>query len=123
MAAVNTLVLKNNADVNVNYYPVLVRTGDEIAWVDRTQGTLALQSKARLYYKETQTTRRVSGKVTVPYVDTFNPEKNHTLIGSFEFVVPLNASAIDRTEIRKRVVAMIADAVITAAVDNGETPW
>lgn len=123
MSAVANLVLKNASDVNVNYYPFLVRTGDEVAWVDRTASTLNEQSKARLFFKESATTRRVSGKITLPYVDTFNAEKTHTAIANFEFVLPLNANATTRTEIRKRLVAMIADAVITAAVENGETPW
>jgi hypothetical protein len=38
-------------------------------------------------------------------------------------VCPLVATLAERQEVRARVASLIADAIVTAAVDNGETPW
>lgn len=122
MAAATTLVLKNNADVLVNYYPVVVRTGEEAKYVDRTQGVLALQPAAVLQYKETATHRHVSGKVTFPVANATTGALT-TSYGNFAFSLVKEHSSTDRLDVRKRLAAMIADAVVTAAVDNGETPW
>lgn len=122
MAAAANLVLKNNADVNVTYYPIVVKTGEEAVYVDRTSGVLALQSRASLFYRENANTRIVQGKVTYPVLDATNNIVD-TEIGTFEYRIPKKLSATDRLDIRKRLAAFIADAVVTAAVDNGETPW
>jgi hypothetical protein len=122
MAAAGTLVLKNNADVNVNYYPIRIQTGSEAGYVDRTQGVLALQPKATLFYRENKTTRIVSGKVTFPVLDASTGVVN-TGLGTFEYRIPFILGATDRLDVRKRLAAMIADALTTAAVDNGETAW
>lgn len=124
MAAVGNLILKDQVDANVTYYPVLVRTGDEVVYVDRTESLLALQSKARFTIKETATVRQVTGKVTLPYtVDMFNTTTFNQAMGGFNFVLPNNMSAIQRTKIRKLLIAALSDAVTTALCDNGESPW
>lgn len=123
MAAAGNLILKNNADVNVTYYPFKVLTGDTAAYVDRTNGVLAAQSVASLFFKQSATTRKVSGKVTYPVLNATTGELSHTLLGTFELIAPLVATATERLEIRKRVAAMIADAIVSSALDNGETPW
>jgi CRISPR/Cas system-associated exonuclease Cas4 (RecB family) len=122
MATATTLVLKNNADVNVNYYPIVVKTGEYAKYVDRTQGVLALQPTAALAYSETSKDRRVSGVITYP---TLNATTGliETSYGRFEYTLVKNQSSTDRLETRKRLGAMIADAITSAAVDNGETPW
>lgn len=123
MAAAANLVLKNNADVNVTYYPFLINTGSEAGYVDRTSGTLAAQSKAKLFFKESATTRKVSGKITFPVLNATTGVVSHTLLGTFEIVCPLIATATERLDIRKRLTAMVADAIVGSAVDSGETPW
>jgi len=122
MSAAGTLVLKNNADVNVNYYPVKVRTGEYASYVDLTQGVLALQPSAALAFSETDTTRKVSGTVVWPTLNAATGiiEKSY---GKFEYTILKTQSATDRLDLRKRLAAFIIDAVATAAVDNGETPW
>lgn len=122
MAAAATLVLKNAADVNVNYYPVKISTGEYAGYVDRTQGVLALQPFASLKYSESATQRKVSGKVTYPIKDAVTGVID-TAYGEFSFVLPKVHVLADRQETRKRVSALIIDAITVAAVDNGETPW
>lgn len=122
MAAATTLVLKNDADVNVNYYPIVVKTGEEAQYVDRTQGVLLLQPKAVLKYRETATHRHVSGKVVFPVLNATTGITTNSY-GNFEYTLVKEHSSTDRTNVRKRLAALIADAIVTAAVDNGETPW
>lgn len=122
MATATTLVLKNAAAVNVNYNPIRIITGQEAAYVDRTQGVLALQPKASLFFKESDVTRTVSGKVTYPVKDAVTSVID-TCIGKFELRLPMKLALVDRQEARARLAAMIADAIVTSAVDNGETPW
>lgn len=122
MAAAATLVLKNNADVNVNYYPVKIKTGEYASYVDRTQGVLALQPFASLTYKESDSVRTVSGKVTFPVKDATTGVTT-TAYGSFTYTLPKVQSSTDRLDVRKRLAALVIDAIATAAVDNGETPW
>lgn len=122
MAAASTLILKNAADVNVNYYPVKISTGEYAGYVDRSQGVLALQPFASLKYSESATQRKVSGKVTYPVKDAITGVMD-TAYGEFSFVLPKVHVLADRQEARKRLTALIADAITIAAVDNGETPW
>lgn len=123
MASATTLVLKNNADVNVNYYPIVIKTGEYAKYVDRTQGTLSLQPTAALSYSETSTERKVSGVVTFPTIPNATTGVIKTSYGRFEFTIPKEQSSTDRLDVRKRLAALVVDAVSTAAVDNGETPW
>lgn len=122
MAAATTLVLKNNADVNVNYYPVKIKTGEYAQYVDRTQGILSLQPTAALAFSETDSVRKVIGTAVFPVLNTVTGavEKDY---GRFEYTIQKSHSSVDRLDIRKRLAALIADAIITSAVDNGETPW
>jgi len=122
MAAAATLVLKNNADVNTNYFPIVVKTGEYAKYVDRTQGVLSLQPTAALAYSESSTTRKVSGTVTFQTLDAATGAVD-TSYGRFEYSILKKQSATDRLDLRKRLAALIADAIVTAAVDNGETPW
>lgn len=122
MAAAATLVLKNAAHVNTNYYPVKISTGEYAGYVDRTQGVLALQPFASLKYSESATQRKVSGKCTYPVKDAVTGVID-TAYGEFSFVLPKVHVLADRQEVRERITALILDAITVAAVDNGETPW
>jgi hypothetical protein len=76
-----------------------------------------------MFFKETSTVRKVSGKVSYPVANATTGLLSHTMLGTFELVLPLQASLADRQEARARLAAMVADAIVTAACDNGETPW
>jgi hypothetical protein len=123
MANATTLVLKNQAAVAVNYYPILVSTGKEAIYVDRTLGQLSAQSRATLTFKENQTTRRVAGLVKIPSIDAVTGLVKYTCLADFNIVTPLAATGPERLEILARVRAFIDDAIVQAAVENGETPW
>lgn len=123
MAAATTLVLKNAADVNVNYYPIRIINGSEMIYVDRTNAVLAAQSKASVFFSESTTTRKVTGKATYPVLNATTGLLSHTPLGSFEFKLPLISTLAERQEVRKRLVALVGSAEVTAAVDNGETAW
>jgi hypothetical protein len=122
MATAATLVLKNSADVNVNYFPVRIITGQEAGYVDRTQGVLALQPKASLFYRENLTTRIVTGKVTYPVLNATTGVLDSG-IATFDMRLPFVLDLTSRQEVRKRLASLVADPIVTAAVDNGETPW
>lgn len=122
MAAAATLVLKDNADVNVNYYPVKINTGEYAKYVDRTQGVLDLQPTAALAYSETASERKVSGTIVFPVLNATTGEVDKSY-GRFEFKLNKRHSSTNRLDTRKRLAAMVVDAITTAAVDNGETPW
>lgn len=121
MAAAATLVLKNAADVNVNFFPVRIRTGEEAVYVDRTNAVLSLQGYATLSYRENATNRIVSTRVTHPVL-----QADGTVVTGYhtsEARIPKLFGLTDRQELRKRELAMLGDAIYVAAVDNGETPW
>lgn len=122
MATATTLVLKNAAAVNVNFYPVAIQTGAKAVYVDRTNSALALQDRATLAYSESETQRRVSGKVDHRISDATTGVIS-TAFGEFSFRIPNVFTLTDRQELAARLRAMIDDAVVTAAVENGETPW
>lgn len=123
MAAAGNLTLKDYADVNVVYYPVRIKTGEEATYVDRTNNVLAAQSRAGIYFSESATTRKVLGKVTFPVLNATTGLLSHTMVGTFDLRLPLVGTLTERQQLRKRLAALIADAIVVAAVDNGETPW
>jgi len=122
MATATTLVLKNSADVNVNYSPIVVKTGEYAKYIDRTQGVLALQPTAALSYSENVTHRKVSGHIMCPVLNATTGLIEQDF-GKFEYSLLKTHSSTDRLEVRKRLAALVADTIVTAAVDNGETPW
>lgn len=122
MASATTLALKNAAAATVNYYPTLIATGSKAVYTDRTNSKLALQSHAALMYNESSEQRRASGKVDYRVEDA-TTGKISTGFGEFAFRIPNAFSATDRQELEARLRQMIDDAIVTAAVENGETPW
>lgn len=122
MASATTLVLKNAAAANVNYFPTFISTGSKAVYVDRTNSKLALQSHATLGYSENDAQRRVSGKVDHRVEDAVTGQID-TGYGEFAFRIPNSFSATDRQELESRLRQMIIDAIVTASVENGETPW
>lgn len=123
MAAAANLTLKNAADANVTYYPFRVNGGSEASYIDRTNSVLSAQSRASVFFKESKETRTVQGKVTFPVLNATTGALAYTCLGTFDIRLPLVATLTDRQELRKRLAALIADAITAMAVDNGETPW
>lgn len=122
MATAATLVLKNAAAVNVNYLPRAISTGEKAMYRDETQGVIALQPKATLFYRENGSTRIVSGKLTYPVLDAVTGAVDEELF-TCEFRLPLKLTLANRQEILARSKQFLQDAIVQAAVENGETPW
>lgn len=123
MSAAATIILLNAASANVNYYPQRIINGSESIYVDRTNGVLAAQSRASLFFNESAVTRKVVGKVTYPVLNATTGALSHTLIGTYEFKLPLISTLTERQEVRKRLTSLIGLAITSDATDNGETPW
>lgn len=122
MASATTLALKNAAATTVNYYPTFISTGQKAVYVDRTNAKLALQSRATLGFSESVTQRRVTGKVDYR-VENVATGVIDTGFGEFAFRIPNSFTKTDRQELEARIRQMIDDAITTAAVEDGETPW
>lgn len=122
MATATNLVLKNAAAANVTYYPKVIETGSKAVYVDRTQGVIRLQPTAALGFRESATVRNVSGKLVYPVLDAITGTLDWAT-AKFELILPLKLDASVRDEILARTRAMIDDAIVTSAVQNGETPW
>jgi len=122
MSAAATLVLKNAAAVSVNYFPRLIKTGEEAMYRDESQGVDRLQPLATLYYRQNPDTRIVSVKLTYPVLDAVTNAVD-TCLFKGEFRLPRKLTLASRQEILARTKQMFADAVVQAAVENGETPW
>lgn len=122
MASATTLVLKNAAAANVSYYPVKIQTGAVARYADRTNPKLALQNVAQLNITEADTQRRVFGKVDYR-VENATTGQISTGYGDFNFRIPSGFVLADRQELEARLRALIDDAIVTSAVENGETPW
>lgn len=122
MAAAANLVLKDKAAVNVTYYPVKIETGALAKYEDRTQDVLALQPHATLVFSQDGKQRKVQGVVDFLTADPVTGAISKGY-GTFEFRLPVEMSLDSRKEVQARLRAFIDDAVVTAAVENGETPW
>lgn len=124
MAQAATLVLKDKDAVSVNYYPVLVATGAKARYEDRTNAKLSLQSHATLTFADQSTSpyRRVG--MTVDY-HTEDAATGTVDTSYFDFSFRLNKkqSLNDFKQLAARARAAIDDAIVTAAIENGETPW
>lgn len=122
MAQAANLVLKNASAVNVTYGPRLIRTGEIASYTDQTAGLSdAVRSKATLTLKESATVRTVEGKVTYP--ERRATGELDTAFGTFMVKSVHVMTPTAKLEVLSRLRAMIDDAIVTAAVDSGETPW
>lgn len=122
MANIAPLTLKNAADANVTFTPQAVDPGSMAVWRDRSADVPALQGVAQVVFRESATVRHVSGKVTLPYASVDGKVIDHE-VGSFKLSTPMHFTTAQRAELRARVAALIANAVVANANDNGEMPF
>lgn len=123
MSAFATLTLQNNAAANVVFTPNSIDSLGVAAWFApgtvldaRPRATLSVKNP-----KGTSNVARVTGKVAVPIMDLIDPSKKVAeVLGTFEFVLPKQATETQRLDIRKMVDTMLTSAVVTAAVQNVE---
>lgn len=126
MPAFASMTLKNNANVDVIFTPGSI-TSDGIArWYApgsvldaRPLATLRVQNPPK-----GSNVARVSGKVVVPIMDSVDTTlKVAEVLGTFEFVLPKQATETQRLDIRKLVDTMTQNAFITAGVQYIESPY
>lgn len=124
MSAFASLTLQNNAAANVVFTPSAIDKDGVATWYS-TGAVLDARPRATLKVtnpKSGSSVARVSGKVVVPVMDTVDTTKKVAdIIGTFEFVLPKQATQTNRLDIRKLVDTMITNAIITAAVQDIES--
>jgi len=123
MASATNLVLKDRNAVNVNYSPVAIETGKSAKYVDRTQSVVALQPTVRMDFSESNTLRRSTWTSVVPMARPSDPAIIDYESVKIIFTSPLAQPGTTRLESLARARALIDDAVVQAAVENGETAW
>lgn len=126
MSAFATLTLQNNAAANVVLTPNSIDSQGVATWMG-TAAVLDARPRATLSVRNPKggsSVARVSGKVVVPVMDAIDPSKKiGEVLGSFEFVLPKQATETQRLDVRKMVDTMITNAVVTAAVQNIESVY
>lgn len=119
MSAFANLVLQNNAAANVTFTPSLIDSDGVATWYS-TGSVLDARPRATLSVrnpKKGSTVARVSGRVAIPVMDAVDPSKKIAeVLGTFEFVLPKQATETQRLDIRKMVDTMVQNAVVTNAV-------
>lgn len=126
MSAFANLVLQNNAAANVTFTPSAIDSSGVATWYS-THAVLDGRPRATLQVlnpKNGSTVARVKGKVVLPVMDTVDTSKKvGECLGTFEFVLPKQATETNRLDIRKMVDTMIQNAVTTAAVQYIESVY
>lgn len=124
MSAFASLTLQNNAAANVVFTPSAIDKDGVATWYG-TGAVLDARPRATLKVSNPKTgssVARVTGKVVVPVMDIVDTTKKVAdVIGSFEFVLPKQATETQRLDIRKLVDTMIENAITTAAVQYVES--
>jgi hypothetical protein len=121
MASAADLSLLNAAAAAVLYKPVKIETGAQARYVDRTQGVIALQPKVEFFFNEDSSKRKLNFKHSYPVLHTDGTIAFE--LAKFEFVSPLINATADRQESLARFRKAVDDAIVTAFVENGESPW
>lgn len=126
MAAFAPVTLQNNAAVNVVFTPAQIDSSGIAKWF--APGSV-LDARPMMTLKVTNPPKgsnvaRVSGKIVLPVMDTINTQqKIAELIGSFEFVMPKQATETQRLDLRKLLDTLIQNAIVTAGVQNIESVY
>lgn len=126
MTAFAALTLQNNAAANVTFTPGSIDSAGVARWYG--QGSV-LDARPTVTFKASNPPKgsnvaRVSGKVTIPIMDSVNPQlKTAEMIGSFEFVLPKQTTETQRLDLRKLVDTLLQNAVTTAGVQYIESVY
>jgi hypothetical protein len=123
MAAAANLTIVNGLAANVTYYPFRIVNGSEAVYVDRTNTAIAAQSRGSVFISETATTRKVTGKLTLPVLNATTGALSHTPLGTFDMRLPLVSTAAERLDVYKRLHSLLGNAITQAMAVDGESPW
>lgn len=124
-AAANLTVSTWNgtAYVDVTYYPFRVIGGQEATYIDRTSSNLALQSRLSLFFKETATVRKTTGRLILPFVDAVDSTKVHQNLWTFAHTTPLVSTEAQRTDLWKRGASISALTTLANIIGIGDMPY
>lgn len=137
MAAIATLVLADGATtpVNHNFDPVNI-SGDIAKWSDRAGGiALGYPTITQSLRNPSATSRnyRLQIKVVTPVLEVTSPStstgiqpaptKAYDLLANIEFVLPERSTQQQRKDVLAFVKNMLANAVVTNAVNNFESVY
>lgn len=126
MTAFAALTLQNNAAANVTFTPGSIDSAGVARWYGQAS---VLDARPIVSFKVSNPPKgsnvaRVSGKVTIPIMDTVNPQlKAAEMIGSFELVMPKQTTETQRLDLRKMVDTLLQNAVTTAGVQFIESVY
>lgn len=128
MSGIANLTITTNpagTDVNVNYGPKKASGGIEASWEDRTQGIILLQPLAAMRFSDAYrgNMRRVSGSLTLPFVDPNDSTKYLKGYFNAELVIPLISSSAQRKDLRTRATSFLANTVWSAAFETGDNVY
>lgn len=123
MSAFASLALQNNAAATVTFVPQKIDSNGVAVWMT-SNAVYDGKQKATLSVKLPQngsTVVRVTGKVTLPIMDTVDTTKKVAeCVGTFELLLPKQASQTNRLDIRKELDTFLTNAVVTSAVQDFE---
>lgn len=124
MSAFANLTLQNNAAANVTFVPSNIDKNGVATWYV-TNSVLDARHRASLQVRNpsaSSNVARVSARVVIPVMDTVDASKKVAdCIGTFEFVLPKQATEANRLDLRKYLDTLMQNAVTTAAVQYIES--
>lgn len=124
MAAAADLTLKNNADSNVTFNVYSVEP-DAVEWVEAGATSILGMTRARLARKvpadKANGVYRIQGKLTQPTVDG-DGVLTGTMTFNFELLRPAQLTAAAADEAYARFKALVGQAIVKAAAENGAIP-
>lgn len=128
MATAANLTVQNYAGGNVTYKVLDVDgVNGKTVWADDSAGSLLGFRKLILQRKmpkdEANGVIRIQVKTQRPVLDGITGALSYTDIATTEYVFPAKASQAERRETHAAHKSLLANAVLTAAVDTFEMPY
>jgi hypothetical protein len=122
MSAFTTVTITNYAVANVVFSPAKIDSKGLAKWMAPATVVFDDKPALTLLVREPQngsSVARVSGKITVPVMDTVDTTKKiGDTIASFEFTLPKQSTLTQRRDAKALLVSLLANAAITDAVEN-----
>lgn len=125
--------VQSNLTLNTKVYAPRGKTNGDIAnWAlagDTTFGGATSVVTERVTGPSKEGVNRVTFKLTIPKAAAADTtcacvgEEIAKAIASLEVVIPSAFTLAERTDLRLRLQGLVANAIMTAAIDNLETSW
>lgn len=125
MAAAADLTLKNAAAANVTFNVYSVNP-DSVEYTEAGATSILGTSRANLSRKipadKSAGVYRIGGKVTYPVINGTTGALDGTVTGTFEILRPAKLTVANVDELYARFNALVGQAVVKAAAENGAIP-